>query len=92
MVVQTDLIGPRLLDKPFNHQFNCTHLLVRLLLFKIAARRQLGTVGEKRLLQTKMFQRGDKPHCRNKLIFTDILPAFILRYALLQQAQLQGKF
>ena len=92
MVVQPHLIGPGLLDEPFNHQLNRAHLLVRLLLLEFASRCQVSAVGQQRLLQAKMFQRGHKPHRRNKLVFTHILSAFILRNALLQQAQLERKF
>ena len=92
MVIQPYLIGPGLLDEPFYHELYRPHLLMRLLLLEFAARSQLRAVGQQRLLQAKVLQRGDKPHRRNQLVFTHILSAFILRHALLQQAQLERKF
>ena len=92
MIIEPHLIGPGLLNKSFNHQLNGANLLVRLLLLQFATRCQLRAVSQQRLLQTKMFQRGHKAHRRNQLVFADILPAFILWNALLQQAQLQRKF
>ena len=88
MIIEPYLIGPRLLDQPLHHQFDSTHLLMRLLLLDFATVRQLSVVSQKRLLETKMLQSRHKPHRRNQLVFSDILPAFILRHALLQQAQL----